>query len=402
MNATSGITATPSGTPRVLALGAFLKNRACVWESIGQDMGEARWSVMHDDLGDPAACVALERTVQGWLGDAGGRAPDALAHDLHPDFYSTRLAQDVAHTLGVPAIGVQHHHAHVAAVMAAQGLTGPVIGLALDGFGLGSDGQPWGGELLWVQDHRWRRLNHLSLLAMPGGDRAAREPWRMALAWNETAGRHDDVLAQAVGTGRYRAMQNVLRKGLNSPLTSSAGRWFDTMAGLLGLCQEQQDEAQAAIALEAAASQWLQVQPQVAQDRHDAWAQGDVLDVHALVAQALSHRVAGGDAGEAAAVFHLGLADGLALHAERQARATGVRDVCLCGGCFFNRLLRERVQQRLQESGLRTWIVGEASHGDAHLAIGQAWVAAAWLRARGEVALTDDGESFFRCDPMEN
>jgi hydrogenase maturation protein HypF len=388
---------------RVLALGAFLKNRACVWDGPRGDgvAGAVQWSVMHDDLGDPQACAALERSVQQWIEQDGGRKPDALAHDLHPDFYSTRLAQDLALSLGIPAVGVQHHHAHVAAVVAAQGITGAVIGLALDGFGLGSDGQPWGGELLWVEGARWRRLAHLSCLPMPGGDRAAREPWRMALAWCEAAGQHGDALVRAVGDARYRLVRDMVRKGLNSPLTSSAGRWFDAMAALLGLCVEQQDEAQAAIALEAAASRWLQAHPHTAQARHDAWAQGGELNMHELVATALTYRREGAEPGEAAAIFHLGLADGLALHAARHAEQVQVHDVCLSGGCFFNRLLRERLELRLREAGLRSWVVGEAAHGDAHLAIGQAWVVAACLQDEHTTPAVVCTESMLCCEPLE-
>jgi hydrogenase maturation protein HypF len=159
-------------TPRVLALGAWLKNRACLLD------GAARqWSPLHGDLGDPANCIALEQSAERLL---EGTEVHAIAHDLHPDFHSTRLAHTLAQRLGVPAIGVQHHHAHIAAVQAEHAFAAPLIGLALDGFGLGTDGTAWGGELLWVNGAQWQRLGHLSPLALPGGDVAAREPWRMA------------------------------------------------------------------------------------------------------------------------------------------------------------------------------------------------------------------------------
>ncbi|HEY9194123.1 MAG TPA: carbamoyltransferase HypF, partial [Methyloversatilis sp.] len=162
--------------PTVLAVGAWLKNAACL---LGD--GHVCGSAVHGDLGDPQACEALDRSLHALLAQTA-RPVAAVAHDLHPDFYSTRVAVELAARLGVPAIGVQHHHAHIAAVMAEHGLTGPVIGLALDGVGLGTDGMAWGGELLWVAPGAWRRLGHLWPLQLAGGDVAAREPWRMAAA----------------------------------------------------------------------------------------------------------------------------------------------------------------------------------------------------------------------------
>lgn len=401
--------------PEVLGLGAFLKNRACRLVPGDRQGNAPQWSRMHDDLGDPAACMALDRTVQDWLAGVDGAAPCkpcVIAHDMHPDFYSTRLAVQQARTLGVPALAVQHHHAHVAAVMSAQGIAGPVLGVALDGFGLGSDGQAWGGEVLWVQDHRWRRVAHLSRLPMPGGDRAAREPWRMALGWSAAMHRHDAALMEAVGMQRYQAVVEITRKGLNAPLTSSAGRWFDAMAALLGLCLVQQDEAQAAIALEGAAREGLARHPGLLDCDLGGWA-GDeasgnpamasgpsVLNMHACVEQA----IAAGSTGEAAALFHLGLADGLAHYLTRAADALQVADVCLGGGCFFNRILRERLVQRLQAQGLRVLLAGDAAHGDAHLALGQAWVAQSWWRhegARLARPAAPDTVNLVRCDPLE-
>ena len=159
--------------PTILALGAWLKNAACLW----QGGGGVAWSPLHGDLATPEACEALEASAQRLLDQAGGRV-DALAHDLHPDFHSTRLAQSLAAELGVPALPVQHHPAHIGVVLAEQDLAGPVIGLALDGVGLGTDGLAWGGELLYVAAGGWERLGHLYPLALPGGDTAAREPCR--------------------------------------------------------------------------------------------------------------------------------------------------------------------------------------------------------------------------------
>lgn len=360
----------------VLAVGAWLKNAACLVLD-----GRVHWSPVHGDLSDPAACDALERSVQALArqAEAAGAPVQALAHDLHPDFFSTRLAIATADALGVPAIGVQHHHAHLAAVVAEHGIEGPVVGLALDGVGLGTDGRPWGGELLWLEGAQWQRLGHLQPLALPGGDRAAREPWRMAASALHSLGRAEEIVprfAPVVGEAVAAGVRQMLDKGLNCPLTSSAGRWFDAAAGALGLCHHQQDEAQAAIALEQAAARALAVQPDrppLAGAVHHADGR---IDLRAVLAQLFDAP----DADVAAAGFHLALADALAEALIAAARGRGVHTAALGGGCFFNRILRERTVQRLQAAGLRVCQTGDKGCGDAGLAIGQAWVAAQQLQ----------------------
>jgi hydrogenase maturation protein HypF len=157
------------------------------------------WSPLHGDLGDPQACVALEAFAApaaraARRGAGRSRSPTTCT----PISTARSLAVELADGLGVPAIGVQHHHAHIAAVMAEHGLTEPVIGLALDGVGLGTDGLAWGGELLWVAPGDWRRLGHLWPLRLAGGDVAAREPWRMAAAAMHDAGSRQPTVPSAL------------------------------------------------------------------------------------------------------------------------------------------------------------------------------------------------------------
>jgi hydrogenase maturation protein HypF len=373
--------------PTVLACGAWLKNAACLLVD-----GQPVWSAVHGDLSDPAACAALEASVDALL--AGHGAPiAAVTHDLHPDFFSTQLAVQLAAALGVPAIGVQHHHAHIAAVVAEHRIEGPVIGLALDGVGLGTDGQAWGGELLWMHGAQWQRLGHLTPLALPGGDRAAREPWRMAASALHALGRGDEIatrFAPQVGEAVASGVQQMLAKTLNCPQTSSTGRWFDAAAGALGLSVRQTDEAQAAIALEAAAALWLAQHPQTAPLPGAVIDTQNRLDLRGLMPALFDAGADGVDA--AAAGFHFALADALADWAVRAAFERGSRDVCLGGGCFFNRILRERVTTRLQAAALRVHRPLDKGCGDAGLALGQAWVAAQQLAATPQIISSKETE----------
>jgi len=228
----------PKAAPaRVLACGAYLKNTACLVE--GQ---RVVWSDLHGDLIDAASREALDRSVEQLLREASGPI-QAVAHDLHPDMHSSHVALALAGRLGIPAIAVQHHHAHIAVVQAEQAVEGPVIGLALDGVGLGEDGAAWGGEVLWVDARTsaqcWRRIDHLAPILLPGGDTAAREPWRMAAAVLHGLGRGNEIEARfgpAVGAQAARLVRTLMERKINSPGTTSAGRWFDAAAGALGLC----------------------------------------------------------------------------------------------------------------------------------------------------------------------
>ncbi len=362
----------PTAAPaHVLACGAFLKNRA-----LRLDGERFAWSAQHGDLAEPEACRALDASADLLLAQGG---VDAVAHDLHPDFHSTRLALALADRLGVPAIGVQHHHAHIAAVIAEQGLAEPVIGIALDGVGLGTDGQAWGGELLWVDGgasaHGWERLAHLQPIALPGGDVAAREPWRMAAAVLHALGRGDQIearFAPTVGAQAARLLRQMLDRRLNCPTTSSAGRWFDAAAGALGLSVRQTMEAEAAIALERLAAQAL---------AHDELRSPRApippsLDPGTIVANLFDLPHDELARARAALLFHHALADGLADAAARAAHQHDCRAVVLGGGCFMNRILTERLSADLQRRGLAVHAPRSTPCGDAGLALGQAWVAA--------------------------
>lgn len=363
---------------RILACGAFLKNAACWLDTNAPDT--VRWSVQHGDLSDPQSCVALEESVHLLLAQTAAPV-DGIAHDLHPDFFSTQLAQRLAHELAVPAFAVQHHHAHIATVLAEHGVHRPVIGIALDGVGLGTDGAAWGGEVLLVDGERCTRVGHLSPLALPGGDVAAREPWRMAAAALHACGMAEQIAARfasSVGEQAARTIRTMLQRAINCPQTTAAGRWFDAVAGLLGLSARQEFEAQAAIALEQAATRYLQ--SHTLEVRASDWlvTQDGQIDLRPLLVSSLI----GADwrdpavVDEAAARFHLTLANALCAHTIAQAHLHHLGDVVLGGGCFFNQILTQRIVSTLASAGLNVFQTKNVSCGDAGLALGQSWVAA--------------------------
>ncbi|MBS1190886.1 MAG: Hydrogenase maturation protein HypF [Rhodocyclaceae bacterium] len=350
--------------PAVLAFGAYLKNTACVLK------GRQAFLSQHIGGLDNAAAIGfLEETVAHLL-DILDVEPAAVAHDLHPDFPSTRLAAAFAAERGIPALAVGHHHAHIAAVCAEHGVDGPVLGLALDGVGLGTDGGLWGGELLRVEGARSERLGHLAPLLLPGGDRAAREPWRMAASALFACGRQGDIANFTARRypgrdgGRLALM---LERGFNCPTTSSLGRLFDAAAGLLGLRAEARYEGQAAMELEGLAAGHGSAAPLP----DGVGRTGSIPDF----ARLLSFLADCDDAAFGAAVFHATVAAGLAEWAIGMAEETGIGTVACAGGCAMNAVLIADLQGRLAKRGLTLLEARRAPPNDGGLALGQGWVA---------------------------
>ncbi|MDP1997688.1 MAG: carbamoyltransferase HypF [Gallionella sp.] len=348
--------------PPVLACGAWLKNTVCVTRG-----NEAHVSQLIGDLDSAEARLMLDATVARLCEKLEVR-PEIVAHDLHPDFYSTRFAQTYAAQHSLPVVAVQHHHAHIAALCAEHHITGTVLGLALDGVGLGSDNSPWGGELLCVEGVDFRRLGHLAPLAMPGGDRAAREPWRMAAAVLFQLGRGDEIAQRFPDQPGAQTVATMLQRNLNCPITSSMGRLFDAAAGLLGVSEIQAFEAQAAIQLQELAQCHGQVGPLEEGYRID---EKGVLDFSPLLAALTDCR----DATQGAALFHATLAAGLAEWVERAALRHDGSDVALGGGCFHNEILLHSLSARLAAQGLRVLTARQMQPNDSAISLGQAWVA---------------------------
>jgi len=359
----------PNSGPSILACGAWLKNTVCVTRD-----DKAYVSQLIGDLDSADACLMLEQSVARLCAELDVQ-PEIVAHDLHPDFFSTQFAQSYAGQHGLPVIAVQHHHAHITAVCAEHSITEPVLGLALDGVGLGSDNTPWGGELLRVAGANFQRIGHLAPLAMPGGDRAAREPWRMAAAVLFQQGRADRIARRFPDQPGAQTVSVMLQRGLNCPTTSSMGRLFDAAAGLLGVSEIQAFEAQAAIQLQALAACHGTVAPlaggyRIAED--GPLAQNIILDFSPLLAMLADCS----DAAYGAALFHATLAAGLAEWVQQAASMHNILHIALGGGCFHNDILLHALSGKLAAQGLRVLTARQMQPNDSAISLGQAWVAA--------------------------
>jgi len=353
----------------VLALGGELKSAACFAAG-----GEAYMSRHVGDLKGEATLASLEETVAA-LGKLTGISPQVVAHDLHPDYRSTLLAGKF-HDL--PKVAVQHHHAHLAACMAENRLDGEVIGVIFDGAGYGPDGTVWGGEFLVGGFERFSRAGHLLPMRLPGGDAAAREPYRMAISLLHALHGDDlfnhpfDCLGR-VGEGERRLFLQMLARGLNSPLTSSCGRLFDGVAALLGVRQVMSYEGQAAIELEGIAERGIPGEPYsmpvVAGEG------GLLLDWRPLVTALLADSLAGRPVRDIAATFHYSLARGAATLCGEIRSAGGPERVVLSGGVFQNRLFSEQLVTLLTADGFQLFCHRLVPPGDGGLALGQAIIA---------------------------
>lgn len=347
--------------PPVLALGGHLKATVCVTRG-----REAFLSQHIGDL-DNAATLAFLRETADHLLSILEVTPERVACDLHPDFLSTREAERLSARLGAPLVRVQHHHAHIAAIAAEHGLTGAHLGLALDGFGLGIDGtSSWGGERLLVDGAACRRTGHLALLAQPGGDAAARAPWRIGAAVLHALGRDAEITRRFGARTGAPLVAAMLDKGVNAPETSSAGRLFDAACGLLGVRAEAGFEGEAPMALEG-----LVTTPQVLEG---GWRIGadNVLDLAPLLEALLDC-----DPVTGANLFHGTLAEALADWAAAGARQAGLGGPILAGGgCLQNRVLAEALERGLARRGLALLTPRRVPANDGGLSLGQAWVAA--------------------------
>jgi hydrogenase maturation protein HypF len=371
--------------PPLLALGGELKNTFCLLKDghaiLSQHMGDLEDARTYADYRHN---IALYRTLFD-------HAPSALAVDQHPEYLSSKLGHRWAAEQRLPVLEVQHHHAHIAACLAdnAVGLDeGPVIGIALDGLGFGEDGTLWGGEILLADYLDCQRLGHLKPVAMPGGAQAMREPWRNTCA-QLLAAFGDEAFAQLDGTTDLsdlfddkplQTIRQMIAKGINAPLASSAGRLFDAVAAAVGLAPSRTSyEGEAAMALESAIdAEGLQTaSPYPFEIR--TFSGRSVLDPKPCWEGLIGDLRQGVSQGIIAASFHRGLAQALVTLASDLARRNGVARIALSGGVFQNRILFDLVQEGLGHAGLQVLAHRQVPANDGGLSLGQAAIAAARL-----------------------
>lgn len=363
----------PFEAPPVLALGGQEKNTIC--------LAEGRQAFLSQHIGDLESEAAWYRFVETIerLRELTGIEPAAVAHDLHPDYRSTRYALES----GLPRIPIQHHHAHVAALLAEQETSGdaPVIAAVFDGTGLGDDRALWGGEFFLASFDGYRRLGHLRPLALPGGAAAIRSPWRLALAALVDA----EAPLAALPSEPARAVEALterLRRGDAFPRSSGAGRWFDAAAALLGVRHQVSYDGQAPSELESLASS-APVDAYPVDIQSGAPFQIDLRPtIRALAADIAS----GAPPALSSARFHETMARAVETGCQLVRASTGASTVALAGGCFQNRLFLQRATERLESSGLRALTAKEIPQNDGGLSLGQAAIAAKVLLRSGRAA----------------
>ncbi|MGQ9524326.1 MAG: carbamoyltransferase HypF [Armatimonadota bacterium] len=364
----------PAPGPDVLACGAEQKNTFCLAR------GDAAVLSQHiGDMDNAETADYFERAVEHFKALFQAK-PTALAHDLHPGYRATAYARRCAVETGVRLIGVQHHHAHIAACMAEHDLHGRMLGVAFDGVGYGTDGTLWGGEFLLTSYEGFRRLGHLRPVRMPGGEAAIRRPYRMAYAHlldafsPEEADRIASRLLPDLSPQEAAVVKAQTDRGLNSPYTSGMGRLFDAVSALLGFRGTADYEGHPAVHLEMTVAQDSDAKLSFELVKAgELW----MLDSRPVVRDIVHLLNEGVPSEQLAGAFHTAVAEAVVQVCARLAEQTGERRVCLSGGCFQNLLLLEETVRRLEDCGLQVFWHSSVPANDGGLSLGQAAVARA-------------------------
>ena len=359
--------ALPGESCPVLAVGAELKNTICLTRGdrafLSQHVGDLKNLEVYESFRNTISHMRRLFEVE----------PQRVAHDLHPDYYSTRYALEES---GLPAIAVQHHHAHLASCLAEHGIREPAIGVIFDGIGYGADGHIWGGEFLVGDLKEFQRYGHLRYQLMPGGDLATREPWRMALSYLQSAFGEvpgDLKCFAGIAENELRLVCQAMIKRINTPLTSSCGRLFDAVASIIGLRQVVSFEGQAAMELEMLADPGQSSAYPYRLLHQD----GQVIcDPSQMIESIANDHLSGVVGSRIAGRFHLSLAMMIEEVCDQLQQQTGLKQVVLSGGVFQNSLLTEMLVPRLEKADLTVLTHTLVPPNDGGLAFGQAVVAA--------------------------
>ncbi|HXZ31818.1 MAG TPA: carbamoyltransferase HypF [Terriglobales bacterium] len=362
--------------PSVLAVGGELKNTICLTKDkhafLSQHIGDLENAESYSFFNE--AIEHLQKILQ--------IHPVIIAYDLHPDYFSTKWALQQNETR---LVGVQHHHAHIASCMAENHLEDKVLGFALDGTGYGTDGHIWGGEVLVADYEGFERAAHFEYVPLPGGAMAIREPWRMALSYlAHHFGRDflklDIPFVGELDMAKANVVLRMIEQRINSPLTSSCGRLFDAVAALIGIREQVNYEAQAAIELEMAipSAEEDGGYPLDLTNDGDGWIIGTRPLFKAIIGD-LRRKAA---AGEISRRFHNGLVNVLVRIADLSRQETALSRVCLSGGTFQNVYLSQQLELHLRQAGFDVFTHHEVPAGDGGLSLGQAVIAAAAVGQR--------------------
>ncbi len=363
----------------ILACGGHLKNTFC--------LGKGRQAFLSHHIGDLdnlETLISFREGIEHYK-DLFGIAPQVIAHDLHPEYLATKYALDA----DIPCkIGVQHHHAHIASVLAEHGLEGPIIGVAADGTGYGTDGAVWGGEVMVANLLDFQRAAHLAYVPLPGGEQAIRQPWRMAAvylaqAYGDAFLELDIPFVQQMEQRRWHTLSQMIARSLNTPPTSSLGRLFDAVAVLLGLTEigaqpdreNQLYEGQAAIEMEMRAAAITSDITGYPFELHTG--SPARLDVVPLIRAIVQDIQRGMPTSQIAAKFHYAIAQLLTEACLQTSERTQIRSVALSGGVFQNRLLLEQLTLLLERQGFQVYTNRRVPPNDGGLSLGQLAIAAA-------------------------
>ena len=355
-----------------LAVGGELKNTFCLTRE--------HYAFLSHHIGDMENVEVYESFEQGvdHLSRLFRIQPELIAHDMHPGYFTTRYAEERS---DLPRVPVQHHHAHIAACMADNGLTDRrVIGLSFDGTGYGTDGKIWGGEVLLASYADFERAAHLEYLPLPGGDTATHYPWRIAVGYAQALGLDIEGLPflQSLELQSVDVVRKQVQKKLNSPETSSMGRLFDAVACLAGVRNKVTYEAQAAMELEVLSKPYLENAPV-----YPFEIEGENIRVAELLRQIIADIGCQKSAGWIGARFHQTLAS-MSMEVSRQMRDTyGINEVALSGGVWQNQVLLDLARTKLTQNGFIVYTHQQTPANDGGLALGQTVVAGFKIRNGG-------------------
>ena len=381
--------------PPVLAVGGELKNTFCL------SKGDLYYlSSYIGDLADPRSVSVLSETIERFE-EFLEEKPKTVVCDLHPGYQSVRLAKEIAQKRGAKLIQVQHHYAHILSCMAENNVTGPVLGVAMDGTGYGTDGTIWGGELLLCDLHGFSRKGHIAPFSLVGGDAASREGWRaavsMLLGAEEQGRMREEIYSDIEKLGlctraQAQTIAKMREKRINTVESTSAGRLFDAVSAILGICRESTFEGEAAMALQfKAEAYWEKVSADNILDSEVRIKSQEklidnriILPTDEIVWILAEKKLEGWSVGKLAYWFHSKLVHIIAKAVEQLSISSGIKTVALSGGCFQNLFLTELLREKLTNMGMSVLYHSLVPANDGGIALGQAMYAAANPDLRSE------------------